>query len=168
MLEQSLEQCIMQGIHNANSYIITLGLIECWRNKLTGNYAWGISAGRKSSLAEHLEFHLASYNDNRANLRRVCELVKNAYPEKPIIFSVSPVPLVKTYTGQDIIVANTESKCLLRATVGQIRREFSNVIYWPSYEIATRQDIYCADGRHVSREGVQFILDNFFRTHGQS
>ena len=161
------EQGISQGIHNSSTYILTLGLIECWRNTQSGNFAWGVSAGRKSSLGEHLEFHLASYEDNLANIRRICELVRNTYPDRKIILTVSPVPLVKTFTNQDIIVANTESKCQLRAVVGQIRREFPNVLYWPSYEIATRQDIYCEDGRHVSREGVQFILDNFFRVHGQ-
>ena len=43
----------------------------------------------------------------------------------------------------------------------QIRREFSNVIYWPFYEIATPQHIYFADGRHISREGVQLHSGQF-------
>jgi hypothetical protein len=161
------ERCVADGIHSADTYILTLGLIECWRNKKTGHYAWGVSAGRKSSLADDLEFHLASFEENCANVRRICELVRNAYPEKRIILTVSPVPLLKTFTDQDIVVANSESKCQLRAVVGQICREYGNVLYWPSYEIATRQDIYCEDGRHVSRDGVKFILDNFFKVYGQ-
>ena len=43
----------------------------------------------------------------------------------------------------------------------QIRREFSNVMYWPSYETATPQQIYCADGRHIFREGVQLHSGQF-------
>lgn len=43
----------------------------------------------------------------------------------------------------------------------RIRREFSNVMYWPFYVIATPQQIYCADGRHISREGVQLHSGQF-------
>jgi hypothetical protein len=95
-------------------------------------------------------------------------LVFTTWPEKTLVLTVSPVALAKTFTNQDIIVANCESKSQLRAVAGQIRREFPNVCYWPSFEIATKQDVYCRDGRHVSPQAVQFIIDNFFRAHGRA
>jgi hypothetical protein len=39
------------------------------------------------------------------------------------------------------------------------------VIYWPSYEIALAQDVYEEDGHHVTREGVEQIVNQFVAVH---
>lgn len=44
---------------------------------------------------------------------------------------------------------------------GELHREFPNLAYWPSYEIALAQDVYQDDGRHVTPEGVKQIVDQF-------
>jgi hypothetical protein len=58
-----------------------------------------------------------------------------------------------------------ESKSLLRAVAGQITREYDNVIYWPSYEIAMREDMFENDGRHVLKAGVDKIINAFMDAH---
>jgi hypothetical protein len=78
---------------------------------------------------------------------------------------VSPVPLGRTFTDDDIVIANGYSKAQLRAVAGQIDAEFDNVIYWPSYEIALRADLFRPDGRHITEDGVRFIMDRFLATH---
>lgn len=163
------DQCIREGIQNAQVFILTLGLIECWRNQRTGSFVWGSSMRRtNSTLGTHVEFHLSSFEENYRNLSRIVELIRSLGPQKQVVVIVSPVSLARTFTDQDIVVANTESKSLLRAVAGQVARENDHVHYWPSYEIATKQDNFAADGRHVTREGVEFIVENFFRVHAQS
>lgn len=162
-LSSKLDHCIREGIKNADVYIITLGLIEVWKNKRTGRYLC-MAPGRGQDYAE---FILSDFQSNLDNMRRVCSLIESNAPGRPVIVTVSPVPLARTYTGRDIIVANAESKALLRTVAGQIEREFSNVTYWPSYEIAQREDIYEDDGRHVRRESVDKIVTAFMQAHGQ-
>ena len=74
------------------------------------------------------------------------------------MLTVSPVTLEATATDNDVVVANLESKSLLRAVAGQVSREFDNVHYFPSYELAMYYDIFEEDGRHVTREAVARII----------
>lgn len=163
-LSSKLDARIAHSIREADIHIITLGLIETWRNKRTGSYLC-MAPGRDQM--QDAEFHLSDFQANLDNMRRVCSLVKTHAPAKMILLTVSPVPLARTYAGKDIIVANMESKSLLRAVAGQIEREFDNVIYWPSYEIAAYEDIYEEDGRHVTRAAVNKIVDSFMEAHCQ-
>jgi len=64
-----------------------------------------------------------------------------------------------------VIVANCESKSVLRAAAGQIMREYPTVRYWPSFEIASAHDIREANGSHVTPEGVKMIMDAFLAAH---
>ncbi len=54
--------------------------------------------------------------------------------------TVSPVALAATFGEEDIVVTNMESKCLLRAAIGQVTREFEDVIYFPAFELVTSLD----------------------------
>ena len=83
----------------------------------------------------------------------------------PIVLTVSPVGLGRTYTGKDVVVATVEAKSILRAVTAEICREFENVSYWPSYELATRDDIFREDGRHVRQDSVALIVDSFIEAH---
>jgi hypothetical protein len=87
------------------------------------------------------------------------------FPERKVIITVSPVALSRTFSDSDVITANTESNSILRAVAGALSRAFPNVIYWPSYEIALAQDVYEEDGRHVTREGVEQIVNQFVAVH---
>ena len=82
--------------------------------------------------------------------------------------TVSPVPLEATFTGQDVVLANTLSKAVLRATAGACTRPHENVHYFPSYDIVMNSDKAAAwrkDGRHVRRPFVRQIMELFVRTH---
>ncbi len=161
-LSANMDACIREGIKNADVYIITLGLIEVWRNRRTGKYLC-MAPGRGQT--DDAEFILSDFQDNMDNMRRVCGLIRDHAPGRKIILTVSPVPLARTFTDKDVVIANMESKSLLRAVSGQLQREFDNVIYWPSYEIAAREDIYEEDGRHVRRESVDKIVNAFIDVH---
>jgi hypothetical protein len=162
-LNSKLDTCISTGIHEADVIIVTLGLIEVWFNLKDGlAVATPPHDAPNSALAR---FHLSTYEENYANIKKVCDLVLAHYPNKHLVLTVSPVALGTTYSGNDVIVANCESKSMLRTVAGQIMREYPSVRYWPSYEIANAHDIREADGSHVTADGVQMIMDAFLAAH---
>lgn len=153
--------CVRTAIEQADVYIITLGLTEVWRNNLNGLF---LNQAPKSR-DDRFSFVESTYEQNYDNMHRVCSLVAEHYPDKRIILTVSPVPLSRTFTGRDIVVANAESKCTLRTVAARISKEFSNVTYWPSYEIALAHDLFLEDGRHVRQDGIDLIIDQFIKVH---
>ncbi len=74
------------------------------------------------------------------------------------------MPLQNTFTDQDIVVANAESKAVLRAAAGAFARRHDNVSYFPSYEMVTHSQpdfALRADRAHVEPEMVDHIMSSF-------
>jgi hypothetical protein len=85
-----------------------------------------------------------------------------------VIVTVSPVPLMNTFSTMDIVVANTWAKSLLRAVAQEWAAAHSNVDYFPSYEIMQNSDRFAVwehDLRHVKGVGVQHIMKLFLRNY---
>lgn len=160
-LSGAIDRTIAEGIHSAKTYIITLGLIETWRLKSNGLHICTRPATKSDDVQDRVEFHLTGYQENYENLRFVCDTIRHHYPDRRIVLTVSPVGLKRTFRDIDVVVANTESKSLLRTVAGQIEREFDNVSYWPSYELSLRHDVYEQDGRHIQKDVVDHIIDVF-------
>lgn len=160
-LSSALDRTIAEGIHTAKTYIITLGLIETWRLKSNGLHICTRPNTNSDDVQDRVEFHLTGFQENYENLRYVCDMIRHHYPDRRIVLTVSPVGLKRTFRDIDVVVANTESKSLLRTVAGQIEREFDNVSYWPSYELSLRHDVYEQDGRHIKKEVVDHIIDVF-------
>jgi hypothetical protein len=79
---------------------------------------------------------------------------------------VSPVPLMATFAGRDVAVANAHSKALLRALAEEFSVRHENVHYFPSYEIATLSDpalVWEEDLRHVKGPATQTIIRWFLQ-----
>jgi hypothetical protein len=170
-VSRKLDDCVAEGIREADVYIITLGLIETWRNTRNGFHIclppYDDRRGGMDKF-DHIQFHHSNYAESYENLKRVCSLIQEKYPSRKIVLTVSPVGLGRTYTGDDVVVATIEAKSILRAATSQICREFSNVTYWPSYELCTKDDIFREDGRHVRRDAVAMIVDAFTEAHVDS
>jgi len=166
-LSARLGECIADGLASADVAIITLGLTECWRNKLNGLF---VCEGPKSPRDERfslVEFFPSTYADNYANLAAIIDQLGAAYPKLQIVLTVSPVALHRTAMSEDVVVANMTSKTTLRAVAGEICRQYPNVIYWPSYEYALTQDVFEADGRHVAPHYVNRIVTSFLSAHSE-
>jgi hypothetical protein len=148
---------------NADVYVITLGLIATWRNTASGLHACTYPGVGGGGGAAQTELHVAGFQENYDNLRRICDLVFGQFPNRHIILTVSPVALESTFREMDVVLANMESKCTLRAVAGQICREFPNVHYLPSYELFMYHDLFHDNGRHATRDAVGVVLDMFSR-----
>lgn len=159
-LSGKIDRSVREGIATAEVYVITLGLIETWRNRQSPDLHAcsypGAGGGGKEA-----EFHLSTFLEDYQNISHICRLIFDRYPERKIILTVSPVSLERTFRDLDVVIANMESKCQLRAVAGQVCRDFENVHYLPSFETFIYHDLYHEDGRHASRDGVELVIDRF-------
>lgn len=152
---------IREGLMEADVYIFTLGLIESWLNTTNGLYVCSYPGTGGGGGAPQTVLHVGTFQENYENLKRVCDLIFGSFPQKHIILTVSPVALERTFRDMDVVVANMESKTLLRAAAGQICREYPNVHYLPSFELFVYHDLAHDNGRHATRDGVETVLDLF-------
>ncbi|MCC5954136.1 MAG: GSCFA domain-containing protein [Acidimicrobiia bacterium] len=159
------DEALRGAVATAEVYVITLGLTETWWDDETGTHVWSSTVPTASPTPERFSFRATHFPENHDNVRSVCAALTERYPDRQIILTVSPVPLQRTYTDDDVVVANTYSKSVLRAVAGAVAAEFDQVTYWPSYEIALATDLFQPDGRHITPEGVGAITDAFLAAH---
>jgi hypothetical protein len=150
----------------ADLVVMTIGLIEAWRNPKTGNVYRQIP---HPDVFEHIdkEFYRLSTQEMLEDLHAIAEILRKAHAPK-LLVTVSPIPLHATITAHDVRVANSESKARIRAAVSEFVESHDDVFYFPSYEIVTTaermSDFMKVDGRHVHRHGVDYILSYFLQS----
>jgi hypothetical protein len=155
---------------SAELFVITLGLIEAWRDGKTGRVYRQIPP--PSVIEEKgIYFYRLTVGDMISDLERIYQIIKTKTQAK-LLLTVSPVPLHATMTDSDIRIANNESKSRIRAAVSEFIEAHPDVMYFHSYEIvATAErssDFMLEDGRHVQRRGVDYILNQFLRMYSGS
>ena len=73
-----------------------------------------------------------------------------------------------TYTANDVLVASSYSKSVLRAVCGEIDSRYNHVQYFPSYEIVSHGASFgqylASDLREVTERGVMHVMSRFFAT----
>ena len=174
-LEETLErralmQAVTKRIRKCRAVVLTLGLAEVWRDVKANVF---VNRTPIPSLfktdPDRYEFQLSSFGQNWANLEAIHALLSQyGHPDVHIIVTVSPVPLMNTFSTMDIVVANTWAKSLLRAVAQEWTAAHSNVDYFPSYEIvqhSDRAEAWETDLRHVRGPAVQQIMDLFVRNY---
>lgn len=161
-----LDAVLRQGFAAADHFVFTFGMTEVFINRSSGKVAnqkpgYGHGGGR-----EETEYHRVSFAENLAVMERLVDLITAQKPEAKIFVTVSPVPLKRTFSGEDIFVANMVSKTTLRAALAQLVQNRPNVIYFPSYEavMAEGAAAWEADGRHVRRAVVEAITTAFVQS----
>jgi GSCFA family protein len=167
---RALTQTVTKRITTCRGVIVTLGLAEVWRDVKADVF---VNCTPIPSLFEtdpdRYQFQLSSFASNWANLEAIHALLSTfGHPDVHIIVTVSPVPLMNTFSTMDIVVANSWAKALLRAVAQEWAAAHQNVDYFPSYEIvqnSNRDGTWEADLRHVKGTAVQHIMDLFVREY---
>ena len=157
----------------AEAVFITLGMSEAVFDNQYQMYLNGAPVLGKFNLknSERFEGHLIDATASIAMLEEARALLKKYVgPHVKMVVTVSPVPLEATFTGKDIVIANAESKAILRVAAAEFARKFDDVDYFPSYEMVTYSDprlAFAEDFRHVSPKMVETItghfVDHYFR-----
>lgn len=155
-----------QEVHDASAVFLTLGFTETWLDGETGtvlNFAPPPLLIKK--WPQRFRFFNATFTDVLESLEGLHQIISHRVrPDMKFVVTVSPVPLNTTFTGNDIIAANTYSKSTLRAAADAFCARHANADYFPSYEMvmSTNPDLaWKPDRIHVTQELVDFIIGRF-------
>ncbi len=149
----------------AKVIILTLGLTESWRHLPTGFTVNRFLPAVIRSRGQEFGLELLEVEDVIADLDAIWDLVKRHHEtgDFQMVVTVSPVPLITTFTGKDVIIANMDSKATLRAAAAVFCRR-DGVHYFPSYEMAAYTPPKLAwrkDKSHVRPQLVSQIVRTF-------
>ncbi len=169
MRRRDIIAAVNRRISQCRVVIITLGLVEVWRDKMTDICINHLIPEMVRRYPDRYELHVTNCAENLLNLDRIHALLRQfGHPDVQIVVTVSPVPLMATFSPEDVVVANTYSKSLLRAVAQEWAARHKNVHYFPSYEIVQNSDrtlTWEEDLRHVKGEVVSHIMDLFLRNY---
>ena len=151
-------------------FVFTFGLTEAWMSASDGAVypiCPGVVAG-EFDPAEH-RFHNFSHSEILADMVRFIERLRELNSSIKFLFTVSPVPLTATASGEHVLAATTYSKSVLRAVAGDLCAGFDFADYFPSYELiaapAARGMFFEPNQRNVSIAGVDHVMRYFFAAH---
>lgn len=145
---------------DADVVIITLGLVECWWDSRAGQYIEMSAMLADYNQDSRFSFRRLDYPECYDFTKRSIDLL-NGGGEKHILITTSPVPIARTFTADDVIVANTYSKSVLRAVAGKIAEETPGTDYFPSYEsvmLTRRPELWEDDMAHVESAFIDRIM----------
>jgi len=156
------------GAAKASVFFFTLGMAEVFRDRRSGKVVCQKPTYLGGGGAAETEMHLSGFAENSANLEAIRGHIKAMNSDARIVVTVSPVPLERTFSDRDILIANTEGKATLRACAGEFARAHDDVTYFPAYEMVTLMGegaIQQRDLRHVDQRVVSAIMQAFIKAH---
>ncbi len=159
---------VKRALQYGSVFTFTLGLTEGWINLRQG-YVYAACPGTLHGAFDAAEHGFRNFTQSEilADLTAAFDLARETNLDLRVLLTVSPVPLTATASGEHVLVASTYSKSVLRAAAGEYAGGRDYADYFPSYElIATapsRAMFYEPNLRNVSRQGVDFAMDTFFR-----
>lgn len=158
---------------SADVVVITFGLLEAWWDDERGAYIQETPTPRMEKLAPgRWQFETLGFEQCLDFARRSIELLeRTGRPGKKILITTSPVPLARSFSGQDVVIANTYGKSVLRAVCGELCARYDSVDYFPSYEsvMLTRgASVWEDDLVHVETEFVGKIVDRVIAAYVES
>lgn len=159
-------------LSEADLFVFTFGLTEGWVC-LEDNAALptcpGTVAGRfdESKYA----FHNYSFSEVMEDAEAFIAMAREQNPDMRFLFTVSPVPLTATASGDHVLPATVYSKSVLRAVCGELHKKYDFVDYFPSYELVAshpmRAMFFQPNLRSVAMPGVAQVMKVFFDSHNK-
>lgn len=161
---------VYREMFRADAVVITLGLIEAWRDCTRDRWVSRAPVGRKYEDDDTVyRLEVLDYPACLSAMEQTLDIVRSLNPDVRFLVTTSPVALTATFTGDDILVANTHSKSVLRAVAGHLGATHPDVDYFPSYEavMLTRDWRVCErDHSHVTDAAVgrivRSLIDAYF------
>lgn len=160
---------VRDGFQAADVVVMTLGLVEVWRDNVSGAWLNCTPPRDVSDYATRYKMVRTTHAANLEALMQVFALLQHG-KRRRVVCSVSPVPLFATFTDDDVLVANMYSKSTLRSVVSEAMDAAGDaaIDYFPSYELAmlsARDRVWREkhltgepDGRHVKPGFVRNVI----------
>ena len=161
-------EAVRQAFESATVFVFTLGLTEAWLSKMDGAVypaCPGTIAG-EFDASRHV-FQNLTVMEIYEDFKDFIGLIHQYNPQLRFILTVSPVPLVATASGENVLMANIYSKSVLRVAAQMLANEFRDCLsYFPAYEIITGpqapESFFEEDRRNVSTEGVERVMKSLY------
>ena len=151
-------------------FVFTLGMTETWMSTVDGA-VFPVAPGTAGGVYDETQckFLNLTYPEIVEDLEAVIARLRSINNRMAFIFTVSPVSIMATGSRNQVVVANTYSKSILRGAAGYLTDKYEFVDYFPGYEITTsppmRSMFYNPDMRTVSSQGVKHVMAHFFDQH---
>ncbi len=159
------------SFQKSNIFMFTLGLTESWHNieyDYDYDYEYPICPGTAAGVFDENK-HIFKNQDFavcNSNLIEAIKLMKSVNKKLKFIITISPVPITATNSGNHILIANMETKSILRAVSTKVSRRFNFVDYFPAYELVNSPNykgvFFARNQRSITDFGVNFVMDVFF------
>ena len=158
---------IYESLVSSDLVIVTLGLVEAWFDEETGLFLNRMPTRRDIRRhPERYSFHRLGVSDALPLLDRAFGGLIDAGVER-VLLTVSPVPLGTTFTGGDVVVANSFSKSVLRVCAEELSQKYPQVDYFPSYEMVSSGGLgsFNPDNIHVSDAVVRRVTGHMLNQY---
>lgn len=149
--------------------VFTLGLTEGWVSIEDGAVvplAPGVVAEPEMTAPTYRP-HNFTVQEILDDLEALITKARVLRPHLKVLLTVSPVPLIATFTDKHALTATTYSKAVLRVAAEEAVRRLDGVDYFPSYEVITGQHnghgFLMEDLRSIRPEGVTQVMRIFER-----
>ncbi|MEL6235733.1 MAG: GSCFA domain-containing protein [Pseudomonadota bacterium] len=159
---------IYRRLFSADLVIITLGLIEAWFDSVGGRYIVETPNRWMIRHKGRYLFERLDYDQCYSFMRETLALIRGDRAGPQFLLTTSPVVLTRTFTADDVIVANMYSKSVLRAVAGRLVEEDPSIDYFPSFEsvMLTRNNaVWRDDLIHVAEPFIRQIMTRVERTY---
>lgn len=158
------------GIANADVMVITLGLVESWFDLEAGMYTnQAPSYKTTKKFPDRYQFEVLSPDVVGKAVTDLIELLlKYGKLGHKVLLTVSPVPIGRSFSGDDVLIANTYSKAVLRAYAEQVKVNYDHVDYVPTYEaltLADREVTWMEDNIHIQADAVKKIINHVIENY---
>lgn len=162
-------QLVKGSLQETDVLIVTLGLSEIWFDRHTGEPLWRTIPLERFDADRHA-FKVLNVSDTVAALETIERLRASHLPNLKIVYTVSPVRLRATFRPVSALTANSESKAIIRAAVGEFLRTHwdqvgTTYFYFPSYELVLDvfREPFEQDNQHIYPSVVAQVLALFAR-----
>lgn len=172
-LEESMERRKVildnyrEAFEEATGFVFTFGLCEAFRDVDADLYL-NVTPDPRSAQNRNIEWNFLGFGKTVHSIQMIIHRIRQKKPYAPIIFTVSPVPLDRTFSGMDIISANALAKATLLTATHAAMDGAANCFYFPSYEAVmhSRPDIaWMWDKKHVDLGMVDSVIGRFVAKH---
>ena len=157
-----------QSIELSNVFVFTMGLTEGWHN-IEHDYEYAICPGTlagefKSSRDVHFNHTVDRIREDMVKaIQGLLEINRDLL----ILLTVSPVPLVATFSETNVLLESLLAKAKLRVVADEMTKRFDMVDYFPSFEIISGHQsqgvFFEEDRRTVKPKGVELVMRHFFK-----
>jgi hypothetical protein len=165
-----LLQSVRTIVETCDVFVFTFGLTEAWINTKDG-FVYPSCPGTVAGTfdPDRHRFHNFAVSEIVADTETLIDFIRKRNPGARFLFTVSPVPLVASASGDHVLPATVYSKSVLRAACGELEKRHSFVDYFPSYEMVAshpyRAMFFAPNMRDVSAMGVAHVMNTFFGAH---